>query len=208
MPKARHANIVEEATAKVTVSADASSYGLGAVLLQDHVLQDHDGQMKPVAFYSRTLSPTEQNYAQIEKECLAGVWACEKFDRFLCGLEEFRLLTDHRPLVPLINSKNLDDTPLRCQCLLMRLMRYNARAEYAPGKTLVVSDTLSRSPLKSSSIPSTVDDITLHVNTIETNLPMSASRKSELVCYLKWRNTAVSHYLHYVWLAKVSARCS
>ena len=102
---------------------------------------------KPVAFVFCTLSPAEWNYAQIEKECLTSVWACEKFYRYFMGLESFILMTDHKPLVPLMNKKNLDDCPLRCQRLLTCLMKFNAKAEYHPGKMLFVADTLSRQPL-------------------------------------------------------------
>ena len=59
---------------EVTIQTDASDKGLGAVLLQN-------GQ--PVAFASRTLSKTEQRYATIEKECLAIVFGCERFNPYL-----------------------------------------------------------------------------------------------------------------------------
>lgn len=105
---------------ETTVSADASSYGLGAVLLQ----KQEDGQVKPVAYASRALTSTEQRYAQVEKEALATMWACERFSEFLIGIT-FHVKTDHKPLVPLLGSKNLDELPPRIQRLHMRLMRYS-----------------------------------------------------------------------------------
>ena len=61
---------------QVTIECDSYDVGLGAVLTQD-------GQQ--VAYASRALTQTERNYAQIEKECLAIVFAAERFEHYILG---------------------------------------------------------------------------------------------------------------------------
>ena len=72
--------------AKTKVNADASDYGIGAVLMQQQ-----QGTWRPVAFASRTLNEAETCYAQIEKEALALKWALEKFAEYVTGFEKTRL---------------------------------------------------------------------------------------------------------------------
>ena len=148
------------------VSADASSYGLGGVLLQQH-----GDDWKPIAYCSRRLSYAEKGYAQIEKECLASVWAYERFDKYLYGLDSFRQVTDHKPLVPLMNSKDLDCVQIRCQRLLMRLMRFSAVAEHTPGKTLAVADALSRSPEQCHGDGVCHEEVAAHIVAVMGHVP-------------------------------------
>jgi len=129
---------------ELKVSADASSFGLGAVLFQ----QDGDN-WKPVAYASRSLSETERRYAQIEKEALAVTWACEKFTDYVLG-RKFQIETDHKPLVPLLNTKQLDSMPPRILRFRLRLARYDYTVCHVPGRHLYTADTLSRAPVAES----------------------------------------------------------
>ena len=88
-------------------------------------------------------------------------------------MEEFKLFTDHKPLVPLINAKYPERTPLRYQRLLMRLMRYKAKAEYVPEKRRFVADALSGSPIQINPSSPVVEDVELHVHMVESHIPMS-----------------------------------
>ncbi|XP_065176300.1 uncharacterized protein K02A2.6-like [Sycon ciliatum] len=189
--------------APTLLTADASSYGLGAALLQFQ-----NGEWKPVAYASRTLSAAEKRYAQIEKELLATVWGCEHFHQYLYGGPRFTVHTDHKPLVPLINSRDLDRVPLRCQRLLIRLMRYDAQAEYVPGKNMVVADTLSRAPLPTAP----VKESELHGDSEATIAAVLASlcspeKEHELVEATANDVTLqkVQHYTLHGWPARVPA---
>ena len=152
------------------VAADASSYGLGAVLLQ----KQDDGELKPVAYISRSMTLTEQRYAQIEKEALALTWACERFTDYLIGLE-FHIHTDHKPLVPLFSTKRLEELPVRVQRFRLRMMRYQFTISHIPGKDLVIADMLSRAP---NDTPSSEDNLfnqetSAFVNVVIQSLPAS-----------------------------------
>ena len=84
----------------LTLSCDASPYGVGAVL--SHMMPN--GDVRPVSFASRTLTETEKKYAQLEKEALVIVFGVLKFHQSLYG-RKFELRMDHKPLVYIFNEK-------------------------------------------------------------------------------------------------------
>ena len=103
--------ILYDPMADTKVSADTSSFGLGAVILQR---TESKLPWKPVAYASCAMTDTERHYAQIEKEALAHTWACEQFSMYLLG-KSFLLETDHKLLISLLGTytKNLDSLPTR-----------------------------------------------------------------------------------------------
>ena len=68
-------------------------------------------------------------------ECLTSMWACKTFAQYLVGLEKFTLQTDHKPLVPLMYTKDLDRASLRCLRLLMTLMRCKFEVIHVPASS-------------------------------------------------------------------------
>jgi len=75
------------------LQTDASNNRIGAILLQEELAIEH-----PIAFASRKLLPREIHYSTIEKECLAIVWAIQKFQNFLYG-KSFIPEMDHEPFL-------------------------------------------------------------------------------------------------------------
>lgn len=124
------------------IEVDASLKGVGCVLTQDG---------KPIYFASKAFTETEQRYANIEREMLAVVYACERFHNYIYG-NHFIVESDHKPL-EMIKLKNLSAAPPRLQRLLLRLQSYDMTIRYKPGKDMVMADALSRlNPLKGEPI--------------------------------------------------------
>lgn len=156
------------------VSADASAYGLGAVLLQKT-----GSNWKPIAYASRSMSETEQRYAQIEKEALAITWACEIFSMYVLG-KHFSIETDHKPLVPLLGMKHLDSLPPRVLRFRLRLSRFDYSIEHVPGKHLYTADTLSRAPKPSTGADTNLEELAeLAMEACIAHLPANRDRLCE-----------------------------
>ncbi|UYV79770.1 K02A2.6-like [Cordylochernes scorpioides] len=116
----------------LTLSVDASSYALGAVLLQNG---------KPIAYASSALGFTQQNYAQIEKEALAIKFGCDKFHQLIYG-KTVDVETDHRPLETIF-KKPLSKAPPRLQRIFLQIQQYDLRIKYKKEKELLTADLLS-----------------------------------------------------------------
>ncbi|XP_030039241.2 uncharacterized protein K02A2.6 [Manduca sexta] len=147
-----------EPTAQLLVAVDAGPYGLGAVLSQ----RDDAGIERPLAYASRSLSTSERNYSQIQKEATAIIFGVKRFHQYLYGrADPFILKTDHRPLVSIFNTKTgiPVTTALRLQRYAIILSAYNYIVQYVPCHNNQVADYFSRAPLKGAAADSVDSDI-------------------------------------------------
>ncbi|GFW10261.1 retrovirus-related Pol polyprotein from transposon opus [Trichonephila clavipes] len=113
---------------------DASGVGISAVFNQNH---------RPIAFTSRTINKAERNYTVTESECLAVIWALNKFKTYFGSLP-LKVITDHAALTNLTNGKNLSSRMIRWA---LKLSEFNIEWEHRPGAQNVVADVLSRNPV-------------------------------------------------------------
>jgi len=152
----------------LTLQVDASKYGLGASLLQDG---------KPVAYASKSLTPCEVNYAQIEKELFAILFGCKRFHQYVYG-RRVLVESDHKPLSSIV-QKPLSAAPPRLQRMLLQLQKYDIEVVHIPGKDIPVADTLSRKFLPHT-YPEMSEGMEVQVHALIDNMPISDKKMIEI----------------------------
>ena len=152
----------------IKVSCDTSEKGLEAVLEQKENERWH-----PIAYASRTLNKSEQNYCQLEKEILSIVFACTKFHDYVYG-KPFHVYNDHLPLKSIF-TKSIVKSPPRIQRFLVCLQKYNFEMHYMQGSLLTVADTLSRATLTDCQTEVDENELNCFVDSIISNYLISDS---------------------------------
>lgn len=123
---------------EIIVQCDASQNGLGCCLIQDG---------KPISFASRSLTKYERNYAQIEKEMLSIIFACNKFKFYTYG-RTIKVVNDHKPLLGIMKKEIHKISSAELQRMKLKLLNFDIVLEHAPGKSIQLADYLSRYMMK------------------------------------------------------------
>jgi hypothetical protein len=128
------------------LATDASAYGVGAVLSQEGETNPRTKKptQHPIAYYSSTFIPAEQNYDIYERELLAVLKSLEHWRPHLAATEiPVTVLTDHANLTFWKNPRKVNRRVARW---FATLQDYNLRIKHVPGKLHAAPDMLSRCP--------------------------------------------------------------
>lgn len=161
------------------IAADASPYELGAIL---SLIEN--GVCKPIQFVSCTLSPSERNYAQVQREAYAVIFAVRRFHKFLYG-RKFMIVSDHQPLKTIFWEKHA-----RIQRWAVILSAYNYEIKYKKAGEMSNVDCLSRLPLSEMFEDCKLEE-QVFAFTYEDDLPLTAETKKD-----KCLSKVIDHVKH------------
>ena len=155
------------------IEVDTSKKGIGAVMLQqDKIVRNEsksDGEiptnLRPISYASKTLSTTESNYSNIERELLGPLFAVTHFKHFTYG-RLVHVITDHKPLVSLFKKSLVDASP-RLTRMLIQLLDFSLCVIHQPGAKMHLSDAISRLSSHDNSKGKTIQDFNVSIHSIE-----------------------------------------
>ena len=117
-----------DANLPIYIETDASKKGIGVVLMQpDPNVQNTSktavpNNLRPVYYASKTLTTTESNYSNIEREMLGVVFSVLHFRHFTYG-RCITVITDHKPLITLF-KKNIAASSSRLSQMLIKIIDF------------------------------------------------------------------------------------
>ena len=157
-----------------SIFVDGSPIGLGAVLTQEEELSK---EVTPLHYASCPLTPTQARYPQIDREALSIYWAVKRFHLFVYG-KEFKVITDHKPLVSLFNNPSSKPSA-RIERWLLELQQYRFTVEYRPGASNP-ADYASRHPVGDPESHSYDVESEEHISFVARNAVPKAVTLSEI----------------------------
>ena len=176
---------IYDANKPLCIEVDTSKKSIGAVMLQgdsivpnmaksDEILTN----LRPISYPSKTLSSTESNYSNIDRELLGLLFALTHFKHFTYG-RLIRIITNHKPLVSLFRKSLVDSSP-RLTRMLIQLLDYTLDVRYQPGAQMHLNYAVSRLLTHDSNTGSTIKNLDISVHAIKESIGFNSLSEAKI----------------------------